>query len=231
MTEASRNVRESKTSISLAFPHAGAKLQLVLTLVMFTGITISASAQRTVDTRDPKVRVVAHATRSPSSSGEPSQGEYADLRLSNSVRQLADLTGLPPKTIFHLCWDFNFFLMLALILWKGGPLLSEALQARSRSIRRAMEDAQRLAADATKRLAQVEKRWAELDSEIEAILARAETEMHYEEQILNARASEDVRRIMENSQSEIDRAALRARSELKAFVGGLAVSLAHKSIQ
>jgi len=199
-------------------------------LVIFIGIAISSSAQRAVDAPDAQLRS-AHIAMSPSSSEDSSQGEYADLKLSNSVRQLAHWTGLPPKTIFHLCWDFNFFLMLALILWKGGPLLSEALQARSRSIRRAMEDAQRLAADATKRLAQVEKRWAELDSEIEAILARAETEMHYEEQILNARASEDVRRIMENSQSEIDRAALRARSELKAFVGGLAVSLAHKSIQ
>ena len=200
-------------------------------LAIFNGIAISSSAQRAVDAPDAHLPGSAHAAMSPSSSGDSSQGEYADLKLSNSVRQLARWTGLPPKTIFHLCWDFNFFLMLALILWKGGPLLSEAVQARSRLIRRAIEDAQRLAADAAKRLAQVEKRWAQLDSEIEAILARAETEMHYEEQILNARASEDVRRIMENSQSEIDRAALRARSELKAFVGGLAVSLARESIE
>ena len=125
----------------------------------------------------------------------------------------------------------QLLLLLALIIWKGGPLLAEALQARSTSIRRTIDDAQRLAADAAKRLAQVEKRWAELDSEIEAIRARAETEMHYEEQILNARASEDVRRIMEYSQSEIGRLAQRARSELKAFAGGLAVSLAHESLR
>ena len=200
-------------------------------LVIFNGIAISSSAQRAVDAPDAQLRGSAHAAMSPSSSGDYSQGEYADLKLSYPVRQLANWAGLPPPTIFHLCWDFNFLLMMVLIFWKGGPLLAEALQARSRSIRRAIEDAQRLAADAAKRLAQVEKRWAQLDSEIEAIRARAETEMQYEEQILNARASEDIRRIMEYSQSEIDRAAQRARSELKAFVGGLAVSLARKSIQ
>jgi F0F1-type ATP synthase membrane subunit b/b' len=231
MRGASRKVREYRAPISLLFAQARAKLPLVFILVIFNGIAISSSAQRAVDTTDSHVRKVAHATMSPSSPGDSSQGEYADLKLSNSVRQLAHWTGLPPKTMFHLCWDFNFFLMLALIFWKGGPLLAEALQARSRSIRRAIEDAQRLAEDAAKRLAQVEKRWAEIDSEIEAIRARAETEMNYEEQILNARASEDVRRIMEYSQSEIGRLAQRARSELKAFAGGLAVSLARKSIR
>jgi F0F1-type ATP synthase membrane subunit b/b' len=199
-------------------------------LVIFNGIAISSSAQRAVDAPDAQLRS-AHVAMSPSSSEDSSQGEYADLKLSNSVRQLAHWTGLPPKTTFHLCWDLNFFLMLALIFWKGAPLLAEALRARSRSIRRAIEDAQRLAADAAKRLAQIEKRWAQLDSEIEAIRARAETETHYEEQLLNARTAEETRRIIENSQSEIDRAAQRARSELKAFMGGLAVSRARKSIQ
>jgi F-type H+-transporting ATPase subunit b len=122
-------------------------------------------------------------------------------------------------------------LMLALILWKGGPLLSEAFQGRSRSIRSAMDAAQRLAEAAAKQLAEAEDRLAKLDSEIAAIRARAEMELQYEEQVLNAKMTEDIRRIMENSQSEIDRAAQRARSELKAFVGGLAVSLARKSIQ
>ena len=200
-------------------------------LVIFNGIAISSSAQRAVDAPDTQLRGSAHAAMSHSSSGDYSQGEYADLKLSYSVRQLANWAGLPPPTIFHLCWDLNFFLMLALIRWKGGPLLSEAFQARSRSIRSAMDAAHQLAEAAAKRLAEAEDRLEKLDSEIAAIRARAEMEMHYPEQLLNARTAEEIRRIMENSQAEIDRAAQRARSELKAFVGGLAVSLACKSIQ
>ena len=101
---------------------------------------------------------------------------------------------------------------------------------RSRSIRRAIDAAQRLAEDAAKRLADVEKRWAKLDSEIAAIQALAEVERSYEEQVLNAKMAEDIRRIMEYSQSEIDRAGQRARCELRAFAADLAVSLARESI-
>src|SRR5262249_53916117 len=61
--------------------------------------------------------------------------------------------------------------------------------------------------------------------------ALAESEMNYEEQALSVRTAEDIRRIMEYSQSEIDRAGRRARHELKAFAAGLAVSLARESIQ
>ena len=200
-------------------------------LVMFNGITISANAQRTVDTRDSKAQRVAHATMSPSPSRESSQMEYANLKLSHSVRQLAHLAGLTPNTIFHLCRDFNFFVLLGLTFWKGGPLLTNALQARSRSIQRAIEEAQRFAEEAALRLADVEKRWAQLDSAIAAIRALAEVEVKHEEQVLGARTTEDIRRLGEFSQSEIDSAAQRARHELKAFAGGLAVSLARASIQ
>ena len=226
----SRNARERKTLIPPLFARAGAKLQLALMLLMFNGIAIAATAQKTVDTRAPKVGQVAHTAMSPSSPRDSSQDEYADLKLSYPVRRLAHSVGLSPNTIFHLCWDFNFLLMMALIFWKAGPLLKEALQMRSRSIRQAIDTAQRLAEDAAKRLAEVEKQWAKLDSEIAAMQALAEVEMSYEEQVLNAKMAEDIRRIMEYSQSEIDRAGLRARHELKAFVADLAVSLARESM-
>jgi F-type H+-transporting ATPase subunit b len=230
MRGASRKAREPKTRISLLFAHAGAKLQLLLLLLMFHGIAIAASVQRTGDTRDCVVGRVALATMSPSSSTDSSEDEYADLKLSHPLRRLAYSVGLSPNTTFHLCWDFNFLLMMVLIFWKGGPLLKEALQMRSRSIRRAIDAAQRLAEDAAKRLADVEKRWAKLDSEIAAIQALAEVERSYEEQVLNAKMAEDIRRIMEYSQSEIDRAGQRARCELRAFAADLAVSLARESI-
>ena len=73
-------------------------------LVIFIGIAISSSAQRAVDAPDAQLRS-AHIAMSPSSSEDSSQGEYADLKLSNSVRQLAHWTGLPPKTIFHFFPD------------------------------------------------------------------------------------------------------------------------------
>lgn len=227
--EASRDVRESRRGISL-FPRPGARFELVLVLVMFNGI-MSVRAQSAAHAGDSQMRQVAPPPMSPNSRESSSQGEFADLKLSHPVRQLAHWAGLPPKTIFHLCWDFNFLLMLGLIFWKGGPLLAEALQARSRLIRRAIDDAQQLAADAANRLAQVEKRGAQLDSEIAAIRAHADVEMNCEEQVLNTRTTEDIRRIMEYSQSEIDRATQRALYALKAFAADLGIHIARQSIK
>jgi F0F1-type ATP synthase membrane subunit b/b' len=220
-----------KTSISLLLAHAGARLKVILMLVMFNVIAISTSAQSAVGSRDPQGRQLAHATVSPNSPQDSSQDEYADLKLSSSVRYLAHFARLSPETTLHLSYDFNFVLMLALILWKGGPLLSAALQARSRSIRRAIDEAQQLSQDARKRLAEVEKRWAQLDSAIAAIQAHAEAEMKNEERVLTARTTEDIRRILEYSQFEIGKVAEGARCELKAFAADLAVSLARQSIR
>jgi len=227
MRGASRTIREFKTPISLLFGHASANLQLLLMLVIFNGSTIRASAQGTLHARDSEVR----ATMLPGSSMDSSQDEYADLKLSYPVRRLAGSVGLQPSTIFHVCWDLNFLLMMALIFWKAGPLLKEALQTRSRSIRRSIHEAQRLAEDAAKRLAEAEKRWAKLDSEIAALQAFAEVEMNHDVQIVRVRTEEDIHRIMEFSRSEIDRLAQSARHQLKAFAAGLAVSLARESIR
>jgi len=230
MKGVSRNLRESKAPISLLFAHAGAKFRLVVMLAMFHAISISANAQR-ADSRDSKERPAAHTTLSPSSTGDSSQDEYAELKLSSSVRRLAHMAGLSPETTFRLCWGFNFFLMVALMFWKGWPLLTAAFEAHSRSIRRAIDEAQHLSDDARKRLAEVERRWAQLDFQIAAIRAHAEAQMKNEEQILSLGTTEDVRHIRESAKFEIDRAAQQARHELKASAAVLAVSLARQSIR
>jgi F-type H+-transporting ATPase subunit b len=199
-------------------------------LAMFHVVTISADAQR-ANPQDSKKKPAAHATLSDSSPGDSVLDEYADLKLSPSVRRLAQMFHLSPQTTFQLCWAFNFFLMVALMFWKGWPLLTAAFEARSRSIRRAIDEAQHLSEDARKRLAEVEQRWAQLDIEIAAIQAHAEAQMKNEEQILRIRTTEDIRCIMEYSKFEIDGAAQRAQDELKAFTAGLAVSLARQSIR
>ena len=227
-----RNTRDYQTPPPRLFAHAGANLRLVVMMVMLNGVTTSVAAQRAVDAQGSHVgQAASPTTMSQSSVQNSSQDEYADFKLSHPVQELAHWAGLQPITTFHLCWDFNFFLMLTLIVWKGGPFLAEALQKRSRSIRLAIEEAQRFVDEATMRLAQIEKRWAQLDSEIAVMRAVAEAEMNYEAQRLSTRTTEDIRRIMEYSQSEIENAAQRARRELKVFAADLAISLARGSIQ
>jgi len=227
----SRNAWERKARISVLFVRARAKLHLVLMLLMFNGISISGSAQRTIDARASNLQQPDDTQMSQSSSKDSSQDEYTDLKFSSPVRQLAQSAGLSLKTTYHLCVDCNFLLMMALILWKGAPFLKEALQTRSRSIRREIDEARRLADDAAKGLAEVEKRWAKLDSDIAEMQAFANSALNQEEQLWSLETAEAIHRIVEYSQFEIERVEQRVRHELKAFAAGLAVSVARESIQ
>jgi F-type H+-transporting ATPase subunit b len=230
MNKESRIVGEYEASISFPRGLPRASLKPFLVLVAFNVVTISACAQAVLDPPNSDERRIAHASVSQVSPDSP-QDEYADLKLSSSVRRLAHMARLSPKMTFQLCCAFNFSLMVALIFWKGWASLTGAFEARSRSIRQAIDEAKHLSEDARKRLAEVERRWAQLDFEIAAIRANAEAQMKNEEQILSIRTTEDIRRTMESAKSEIDRAAQQARHELKVFVAGIAVSLARQSIR
>jgi F0F1-type ATP synthase membrane subunit b/b' len=175
--------------------------------------------------------LVSETTASKSSRIDPGDDSYKEFTHSHSVRRLAHWIGLSSDATFHLCSALNFLVMFALIYWKGYPRLTAALRARSSLIRRTIEEAQILSEEAQRRLAEIESRWAQLDSEIAAIQAVAETGMENEEQALLAATAEDARRILEYSQHEIGVAARRARHELKAFAADMAVSIARRSIR
>lgn len=157
--------------------------------------------------------------------------ECEELIHSYSVRRLAHWIRLSSNATVHLCYDFNFFVLLALIYWKGRPRLTAALQARSQLILRTMEEAQQLSKDAQRRLAKVETLWAQLDSKIATIRLVADAQMEKQEQALLAAAEVEHRRISENVQREVAGAAERARNELKEFAADLAVSIARQVIQ
>jgi len=130
-----------------------------------------------------------------------------------------------------VCLYFNFFLLIVLIYWKAKPILTAVAQERSMSIKRAIEEAQRLGVEARSKLAEIEKRFAQLDLEIAAIQASAEAQGKQEEQLMLAKTAEDVRRILEDSEREIEAAVRHARNELMSFAANLAVSIAHQSMR
>ena len=98
------------------------------------------------------------------------------------------------------------------------------------SIKRTIEESQRLGDEARSKLTEIEKRWAQLDHEIAAIQASAEAQMKQEEQLMQGETAADVHRILENSEREIEAAVRHARNQLRAFAANLAVSLAQQSM-
>ena len=98
------------------------------------------------------------------------------------------------------------------------------------SIKRTIEESQRLGDEARSKLIEIEKRWAQLDHEIAAIQASAEAQMKQEEKLMLGDTAADVHRILENSEREIEAAVRHARNQLRAFAANLAVSLAQQSM-
>jgi F-type H+-transporting ATPase subunit b len=172
--------------------------------------------------------------QSPGEASEHAAGEgeeNAEFKQSPSVRWLARITGLSLRSAYWLAIALNFAVIAAAVIWFIKTKLPGMFRARSESIRKTMDEAQRASADAGRRLTEIEGRLAKLDSEIAAMRSQAEAEAAGEEQRIKAAAEEDARKVVESAGQEVEAAARLARRDLKAYAAELAVSLAEKRIQ
>ena len=206
------------------------KLVLPLVVLAVLGNSILSSAQRKRSTESPHSSAGLAQAVSPSSAADACHDEYAELKCSASVRRLSHWLGFSLQATSHVCLYFNFVLLVALIYWKAKPILTALAQERSTSIKRRIEESQRLGDEARSKLTDIEKRWAQLDHEIAAIQASAAAQMRQEEHLMLGETEADVHRILENSERQIDAAARHARNQLRAFAANLAVSLAQQSM-
>jgi F-type H+-transporting ATPase subunit b len=157
--------------------------------------------------------------------------ENAEFKQSASVRLLARITGLSLHAAYWLAIAINFIVIAGAVIWFMRSSLPGMFRARTQSIRKTMEEAQRASADAERRLSEIEGRLSKLDSEIAAMRSQAEAEAAAEEQRIQASAGEDARKIVESAGQEVEAAARLAQRDLKAYAAELAVSLAEKRIQ
>src|SRR5512143_4016780 len=157
--------------------------------------------------------------------------ENAEFKQSASVRFLARITGLSLHAAYWLAIAINFVVIAGAVIWFMRSSLPGVFRARTQSIRKTMEEAQRASADANRRLNEIESRLAKLDGEIAAMRSQADAEAVAEEQRIKAAAEEDARKIVESAGQEVEAAARVAQRELKAYAAELAVSLAEKRIK
>ena len=95
--------------------------------------------------------------------------ENAEFKQSPSVRFLAKITGLSLRSAYWLAIVLNFAVIGGAVVWFAKSKLPGMFRARTESIRKTMEEAQRASADAGRRLSEIEGRLAKLDSEIAAM--------------------------------------------------------------
>jgi F-type H+-transporting ATPase subunit b len=162
---------------------------------------------------------------------EAAHDEHAEFKQSASVKALGRLLGLSPNAAYWFSIVLNFVVIALLIFLLLKAKVPALFRDRTAAVQRQIEEARRASEEATRRLSEIEGRLARLDSEIAGLQVATEADARAEEQRILGTAEEDKQKIVQGAEQEIVAAARLARSELKAYVAELAVSLAERRIQ
>lgn len=129
-------------------------------------------------------------------------------------------------------WKFlNLFLFFGVLFYFLRRPLSESLVARRESIRRELMRAQEERNAALAKLEEVEARLARLDSEVESVRAQAQREAAEERERIARATEEEVRKLRDQAQREIESAGKVARQELRRYAAEQSTRLAEELIR
>ncbi len=163
--------------------------------------------------------------------GESEEAESQQFKHSSSIRFLAKLTGLSPGGAYWAAVATNFIIVVGVIVWASNKILPAMFRSRTASIQKSIAEARAASEEARRRITDIESRLGRLDSEISAMRATSEKEAAVEEARIKAATDEEMRRIVESAEQEIDAAAKAARRELTTYAADLAVELAARQIR
>ncbi|MFP3939059.1 MAG: F0F1 ATP synthase subunit B [Thermoanaerobaculia bacterium] len=133
-----------------------------------------------------------------------------------------------PSWIWMLANLILFFGLLAYFLV---PPITRYLEGRGRQIREELEEARERRREAAELQAGLGDKIARLESQIEEILSRAETEGHKEHDAILAQAEREQERLLSQARSEIDHRVAQARQELRTYTAELATRLAREDLE
>lgn len=166
-------------------------------------------------------------------SQEASGEEGAEFKQSPTVRKLAKMTGLEPKTAYWIFITLNFVILAVFFWWilVKKVNIGQSMRDRTTMIQKGMEEAKKASLEANSRLGDIENRLAKLDGEVASLRTTAEADFAAEEIRIKQATEADARRVVEAAEQEIASASKNAQRELKAFVADLSVDLASKKIR
>jgi len=125
----------------------------------------------------------------------------------------------------------NFAILAGLIGYFLGKNAGPFFAARSANIRRDLDESLRQSEDARARAAAVEQRISQLETEIAALRAEAETEIKTESERVAKHTAEEIAKIQAHAEQEIASAGKAARTELKKHAAELALRLAEEKVR
>lgn len=160
-----------------------------------------------------------------------SDATIQQYRHSAVVQQIARMLHVSTETAALIFEDFNSAVLLIAIfgfLWKAVPKM---FRQRSERLSKQLAEAHAVTEQANRRLAEVEAKLAKLDSEIDAIRQQVEKEAQEDERRIRASLEAERERIIASAEQEIGAAQSAAQRELKKFAADLAIDQAVRRIR
>ncbi|MDT7540743.1 MAG: F-type H+-transporting ATPase subunit b [Acidobacteriota bacterium] len=135
----------------------------------------------------------------------------------------------------HPGWEawkfFNLFIFVGLLIYILRRPLSESLATRREAVRRELIRAREERVAAETKLKEVEATLAHLNIEVETIRAQAQKEAAEEGERIVRATEEEMRKLREQAQREIESAGKAARQELRRYVAEQSTRLAEELIR
>lgn len=136
-----------------------------------------------------------------------------------------------PADINEVIWgSIAFFIVMALVIWKGGPAIKTMWNGRIERISGELDSAQSARSEAEAELAEVQGRIADADQERARIRAEAEqTAAAVESQILT-KADSDTLEMADRTAADIAASRSQATADLQSEIGVLALGAAEEVV-
>jgi F-type H+-transporting ATPase subunit b len=129
-------------------------------------------------------------------------------------------------------WKFlNLFIFVGALVYVLKRPISEAMRARREGIRRDLMRAQEERNAALAKLEEVEARLARLDSEVASVRENSQREAVEERERIKRATEEEAQKLREQARREIESAGKAARQELRQYTAEQSVRLAEEMIR
>ena len=132
---------------------------------------------------------------------------------------------------FELWKIFNLVLFVGALVFLLRRPLSESMRARREGIRQDLMRAQEERNAALGKLEEVESRLSRLGAEIEAVRTQSQREAEAERERIARSTEDDLRKLREQAQREIESAAKVARQDLRRYAAEQSVRLAEDMLR
>lgn len=137
-----------------------------------------------------------------------------------------------PGDVNEFYWGlFAFLIVVGLIAWKGGPVISRFMKGHSEKIETELSDGESEREAAEDKVANLEAALGDSDTEAQRIMTEAQATAEQVEADLKAKADADVADMRVRAEAEVESLKAHAAADLQARVAALTLGAAEEVVR